>query len=374
MALPNLSGSNIQDTFQRVIHTDGTNVFDGTGSTMPLRFEGNNVYVPGILIADSYIVTQSITSVTSGSVRFGNSSDDKHIFTGSIDNIGETATDHLFVKPTSERGKPIGIKDGTIYFYSASSDDPKSLLYGDNKERARIRAVPGSFNLSFEVSGSTGYTSSLYISESNSIGFNTDDPQVGFDVRSDEVQFQQTNKRTGLKINAEGNPESFNNVAASSATGSEFVLNYSRGTAIDANIINTVIGPGTVATDSDAVQYFNAQKTEQQQTILLKAETLGLFAQAAVGDTLGSIRWIAASGSTSGGLNNRVAGEAASIKTVVSDVDNTGVTADMIFNLPFSKENRAQQILLLDHTQQHQLTGSLNVSGNVNATIDGGTF
>ena len=32
MALPDLSGSNIQDTFQRVLHTDGTSIFDGTGS------------------------------------------------------------------------------------------------------------------------------------------------------------------------------------------------------------------------------------------------------------------------------------------------------------------------------------------------------
>lgn len=374
MALPNLSGSNIQDTFQRVIHTDGTNVFDGTGSTMPLRFEGNNVYVPGILIADSYIVTQSITSVTSGSVRFGNSADDKHVFTGSIDNIGETATEHLFVKPTSERGKPVAIRDGTIYFYSASSDDPKSLLYGDNKEKARIRAVPGSFNLSFDVSGSSGFTSSFYISESSAVGINTDDPQAGFDVRADDVQFQKKDQRVGLKINAEGNPESFNNVAASSATGSEFVLNYSRGTTVNANIINTIVGPGTVADDTEAVAYFNNLREPERQNILLKAEAVGLFAPAIVGDTLGSIRWIAASGSTSGGLNDRVAGEAASIKTVVSDVDNTGVTADMIFNLPFSKENRAQQILLLDHTLQHQLTGSLNITGNVNATIDGGTF
>ena len=34
MALPNLSGSNIQDTFQRVLHTDGASIFDGTGSTV----------------------------------------------------------------------------------------------------------------------------------------------------------------------------------------------------------------------------------------------------------------------------------------------------------------------------------------------------
>jgi len=34
MALPNLSGSNIQDTFQRVLHTDGLSIFNGTGSTV----------------------------------------------------------------------------------------------------------------------------------------------------------------------------------------------------------------------------------------------------------------------------------------------------------------------------------------------------
>jgi len=34
MSLPNLSGSNIQDTFQRVLHTDGASIFDGTGSTV----------------------------------------------------------------------------------------------------------------------------------------------------------------------------------------------------------------------------------------------------------------------------------------------------------------------------------------------------
>ena len=34
MALPNLSGSNINDTYQRVLHTDGTSIFDGNGSVI----------------------------------------------------------------------------------------------------------------------------------------------------------------------------------------------------------------------------------------------------------------------------------------------------------------------------------------------------
>jgi len=34
MPLPNLSGSNIQDTYQRVLHTNGTDFYDGTGSVI----------------------------------------------------------------------------------------------------------------------------------------------------------------------------------------------------------------------------------------------------------------------------------------------------------------------------------------------------
>ena len=32
MALPDLTGQNIQNTYQRVLQTDGINVLDGTGS------------------------------------------------------------------------------------------------------------------------------------------------------------------------------------------------------------------------------------------------------------------------------------------------------------------------------------------------------
>jgi|TARA_R110000744_G_scaffold3186_1_gene12438 hypothetical protein len=53
----NLSGSNIQDTFQQVIHTpDNTNFYNGTGSRINLVVENTNV---------------SFTSIT-GSVSGGN--------------------------------------------------------------------------------------------------------------------------------------------------------------------------------------------------------------------------------------------------------------------------------------------------------------
>ena len=97
MALPNLKDQNIQDTYQRVIQTDGTSIADGTGSLLPISFDGNNVIISGSLSATEYTVTSSVTNVVfqqqSGSTIFGDSNDDTHVFTGSLDISGSvTAT------------------------------------------------------------------------------------------------------------------------------------------------------------------------------------------------------------------------------------------------------------------------------------------
>ncbi len=89
MALPNLTNQNIQDTYQRVVQTDGTKIYDGTGSLLPLEFDGNNVIISGSLTAQTYVVSESIVAVTSGSTMFGNSSDDTHTFEGAITASGD---------------------------------------------------------------------------------------------------------------------------------------------------------------------------------------------------------------------------------------------------------------------------------------------
>ena len=84
MAVNDFTGQNIKDSYQRVIQTDGTNTADGTGSLLPISFDGNNVIISGSLVAHSYVVSESITAVSSGSTIFGNSSDDIHQITGSL--------------------------------------------------------------------------------------------------------------------------------------------------------------------------------------------------------------------------------------------------------------------------------------------------
>ena len=91
MAVNNLTGQNIQDTYQRVVQTDGTNLADGTGSLLPISFNGNDVIISGSLTAQTYIVSESIVNVTSGSTIFGNSSDDTHQLTGSLLISGSTS-------------------------------------------------------------------------------------------------------------------------------------------------------------------------------------------------------------------------------------------------------------------------------------------
>ena len=92
MALNDLTGQNIQDTYQRVVQTDGTNLADGTGSLLPISIDGNDVTISGSLTANEYIVSSSVTNITvatlSGSTNFGDSQGDKHKFTGSSANFG----------------------------------------------------------------------------------------------------------------------------------------------------------------------------------------------------------------------------------------------------------------------------------------------
>ena len=84
MALNDLTGQNIQNTYQKVIQTDGVNLADGTGSALPIKFDGPDLIVSGALRAQSYIVSESIVNVSSGSTAFGDSADDSHTFIGNI--------------------------------------------------------------------------------------------------------------------------------------------------------------------------------------------------------------------------------------------------------------------------------------------------
>ena len=82
--MANFTGQKVKDTYQRVVHVDSGQLQDGLGTNLPISMSGNDVIVPGAVRAQSYIVSESVTVVTSGSTVFGNTSDDTHLFVGSV--------------------------------------------------------------------------------------------------------------------------------------------------------------------------------------------------------------------------------------------------------------------------------------------------
>ena len=82
--MANFTGQKVKDTYQRVVQVDSGQLQDGLGNDLPISMSGNDVIVPGAVRAQSYIVSESVTVVTSGSTVFGDTSDDTHLFVGSV--------------------------------------------------------------------------------------------------------------------------------------------------------------------------------------------------------------------------------------------------------------------------------------------------
>ena len=207
----------------------------------------------------------------------------------------------------------------------------------------------------------------LYLSSSGRVGINTVDPTTDVDIRADEFQVQRTLERKGIRINTEGNVESFDKTTATAATGSEFILNYSRGITIT-KVILEEFDNRAVSYDNNeaAVDAFNNFSIKEQNRITQLAEESGFISPPEVGDTIGSIRWVTESGSADA-YNKRKAGEQATIKAVVNTVGDTGVSSDLVFGLA-SQTGGATQVMVLDGSGAHQLTGSIIVTGDIQAT------
>ena len=82
--MANFTGQKVKDTYQRVVQVDSGQLQDGLGNDLPISMSGNDVIIPGAVRAQSYIVSESVTVVTSGSTVFGDTTDDTHLFVGSV--------------------------------------------------------------------------------------------------------------------------------------------------------------------------------------------------------------------------------------------------------------------------------------------------
>ena len=147
MAVNDLTGQQIQNTYQRVIQTDGTLIADGTGSELPIKFDGPDLIVSGALRAQSYIVSQSVINVSSGSTVFGNSSDDIHTFIGDVTASGNISSSNFHLPVTGYISAPLASSPTSIQFVDSQ------IVFKANTEQFKMTSGIGVvFNDSGNVS------------------------------------------------------------------------------------------------------------------------------------------------------------------------------------------------------------------------------
>ena len=92
-----LTNKNIENTFQNLLQRTGSDnhLYDLKGNKI------GDLRISGSLIANQYIVSSSVTNITtqqlSGSTEFGDSTDDTHTFTGNITASGDISSSGTIV-------------------------------------------------------------------------------------------------------------------------------------------------------------------------------------------------------------------------------------------------------------------------------------
>ncbi|HAI40371.1 MAG TPA: hypothetical protein DCM40_20850, partial [Maribacter sp.] len=156
-----------------------------------------------------------------------------------------------------------------------------SLISGSSEAISMQMLIDPNNPTSFIITGSGN--SPIFLSGSGAIGLATAKPVTDVDIRANDFQVQRRAESSGLRVNEEGNIESFDRTAASSATGSELVLRYSRGVTIDINFMSDAFGV-VFENDSEADAFFNDLPPDIQTDLLKKGEELGFVQRAQVGD------------------------------------------------------------------------------------------
>jgi len=254
--------------------------------------------------------------------------------------LGETSSSLSFYFNLAGSSSSIDSRKG-----ATTSSDSASVLFpvtipnsgsgyiGSTYSEGLINVTSASFTMApiLNTGGKAGFqltgsgAAGVVFTTAGKIGVGTTTPTKDIELAGDEIKLVRRTKDIGVQMNDEGNWESFANTADMSATGSELIMKYSRG-------------------DSDNPDL------------------------ATSGDVMGSIRWIADTGS-SADLDSRVGGEAAKITCISDAITADGVQGRLEVHMPAGPGEPGLPVMKISTlaADVFQFTGSANFKNNLTA-------
>jgi len=160
--MANFTSNKINETYQRIVQVDGGTIQDGlgrilSGSMSDLTVNGvlevsGSINVDGAVTARSFIATQVTSSIIyeSGSTRYGDTADDEHTFTGSLNVLGdESLNGDLYITGNT-------IQTGSINLLGDSLHTGNYIISGNTTKKGDLN-ITGDYNQSgsFELTGSS---------------------------------------------------------------------------------------------------------------------------------------------------------------------------------------------------------------------------
>ena len=158
--MANFTSNKINETYQRLVQVDGGTIQDGygkilSGSMSDLTVNGvlevtGSIRVDGTVTARSFIATQVTSSIIyeSGSTRYGDTSDDEHTFTGSLNVLGDQSLDgDLYITGDT-------IQTGSINLQGNIAQKGDYVIVGNTTKTGDL-TIEGRYNQRgrFELSG-----------------------------------------------------------------------------------------------------------------------------------------------------------------------------------------------------------------------------
>ena len=257
MALPDLTGQQIQDTYQRVLQTDGSILYDGTGSiinTLPIT--ASHALTASYAVSASHEIIKEVSSSFADTASYVNPLNQDVQITGSLNvsaSIKMTNDGHAYTYPLEITSDSIKLPSNNASSRSilrqagAGTGAFLSLRNGSGNERVMIRSYDSGGVQAFFTAGNVGIGIASPSSKLQVKGSGTTDSTTSLLV-------ENSNGDVGIQVLDNGNV----GIGGEARTGTTYKLRVHGGLWADSLLqLQTLAGTSGVG----SIRYYNGGAT-----------------------------------------------------------------------------------------------------------------